>query len=155
EKLQILGDKYSVPEENRYNYKEYQDCLDSGLIDAVFIAVPNSLHHRYAVQAAKAGIHILCEKPLTSSLEEAEEIISVCQKQDVKLMTAYRLHFEETNMSIVELIKEGKIGEPRIFSSVFCMQVKEGDVRLKPELGGGVAWDIGIYCINAARYLFR
>jgi glucose-fructose oxidoreductase len=70
-------------------------------------------------------------------------------------MTAYRLHFEQANMKAVEIVKSGKLGELRAFNSVFSMQVKAGDIRLQKELGGGTLYDIGIYCINAARYLFR
>ena len=70
-------------------------------------------------------------------------------------MIAYRLHFEEANLRAVELVQSGKLGEPRVFDSVFTMQVKPGNLRLQKEKGGGTLYDIGIYCINAARYLFR
>jgi glucose-fructose oxidoreductase len=70
-------------------------------------------------------------------------------------MIAYRLHFEKANLSTIQLVQSGKIGEPRLFNSVFTMDVREGDIRLRQETGGGTLYDIGIYCINAARYLFR
>jgi glucose-fructose oxidoreductase len=70
-------------------------------------------------------------------------------------MTAYRLHFEPANLRAVELARRGRLGEVRLFSSTFCMQVREDNVRLERELGGGPLLDLGIYCINAARYLFR
>jgi predicted dehydrogenase len=73
----------------------------------------------------------------------------------VKLMIAYRLHFEAANLKAVEIVESGKLGNPRIFSSIFTMQVKEGNIRLKRDLGGGTLYDIGIYCINASRYLYR
>jgi predicted dehydrogenase len=69
-------------------------------------------------------------------------------------MTAYRLHFDRANLEAIELIRSGKLGEPRIFESLFSMQVRDGNIRLKKDLGGGTLYDIGIYCINAARYLF-
>ena len=82
-------------------------------------------------------------------------MIAACEKNRVKLMIAYRLHFEPANLSAVELVSSGKIGEPRVFNSTFTQQVKEGDIRLQSKLGGGTLYDIGIYCINAARYLFQ
>lgn len=130
-------------------------CLRSGGIDAVYIALPNNLHADYCVRAAGAGIHVLCEKPLAVTEDECQDIIKSCAENRVKLMTAYRLHFERANLKAVEMIRSGKIGEPRIFNSVFTMQVSSGNIRTKHQYAGGTLYDIGIYCINAARYLFR
>jgi glucose-fructose oxidoreductase len=137
-----------------FTYKEYEACLHSGELDAVYIALPNSQHRDFAVRAAKAGVHVLCEKPLALDEEECHEIIQACAEHHVKLMTAYRLHFERANLEAIRLLRQGVIGEPRIFNSLFTMQVKEGNIRLQKKLGGGPLYDIGIYCINAARYLF-
>jgi predicted dehydrogenase len=152
-KLEKLSKKYKVP--STYSYQEYEDCLTSGEIDAVYIALPNSMHRDYTVRACKAGIHVLCEKPLAVTESECEEMIRAASESGVKLMTAYRLHFEKANMTAVEIAGSGRIGELRAFNSVFTMQVKEGDIRLQKDLGGGTLYDIGIYCINAARYLFQ
>lgn len=152
-KREKLSKKYKVP--STYSYEEFDDCLNSGEIDAVYIALPNSMHSDYTVRACRAGIHVLCEKPLAVSESECEEMIKAAAENDVKLMTAYRLHFEQANMQAVEIVKAGKLGKVRAFSSVFTMQVKEGDIRLQKDLGGGTLYDIGVYCINAARYIFR
>ncbi len=82
-------------------------------------------------------------------------MIRAAQKHKIKLMIAYRLHFEEANLRAIEIVKAGKLGEPRIFSSVFGLQVKEGNIRTQADLGGGTLYDLGIYCINAARNLFQ
>ncbi|HUR29542.1 MAG TPA: Gfo/Idh/MocA family oxidoreductase [Planctomycetota bacterium] len=149
-----LARKYKV--EKTYDYEGFDDCLHSGEIDAVFLALPNSLHGEYAVRAANAGIHVLCEKPLAVSSDECEEIIQAAATNNVKLMVAYRLHFEASNLHAIEIVQGGKLGEPRSFDSVFTMQVRDLDnIRLQREMGGGVLHDIGIYCINAARYLFQ
>jgi predicted dehydrogenase len=153
EKLARLGKKYAVAK--TYSYQHYGECLNSGAIDAVYIALPNSLHCEYAVRAARAGIHVLCEKPMAVTERECEKMLRAARGNDVKMMVAYRLHFEETNLKAIEAVNSGKIGEPRIFNSVFTMQVVPGDIRLRKETGGGTLYDIGIYCINAARYLFR
>ena len=153
EKLKKLGRKYGV--KNLRGYEAYDELLAGGEIDAVYIALPNNLHRDYTVRAARAGVHVLCEKPMAVTEKECEQMIRAAEQGNVKLMIAYRLHFEEANLKAVELVKAGKLGEPRIFNSTFTMQVKEGNVRLQKELGGGSLYDIGVYCINAARYLFQ
>ena len=152
QKLKELAKKYKV--QHCYDYEEYDACLRSGEIDAVYIALPNNMHLDFTVRAAKAGIHVLCEKPLAIDERECRKMIEVCRRHHVKLMAAYRLHFEKSNLAAIEIIKSGKIGEPRYFLSTFSQQVKEG-VRTRKKAGGGSLYDIGIYCINAARYLFQ
>jgi predicted dehydrogenase len=138
-----------------FSYEEYDDLLSSGIIDAVYIALPNHLHCDYTIRAASAGIHILCEKPMAVTEHECEAMIQAAQQHNVKLMIAYRLHLEEANLQAVETIKSGQIGEPRIFNSLFTQQTVAGNIRVEKELGGGTLDDVGIYCINAARYLFQ
>ncbi len=153
QKLQVLGKKYGVS--HLYSYDQYEECLRSGEIDAVYIALPNNMHRDYTVRAAEAGVHVLCEKPMAVTEEECQGMIDACEQHHVKLMIAYRLHFETANLEAIEIIRSGKIGVPRFFISSFTQQVKSGDIRLTPELGGGSVYDMGVYCINAARYLFR
>ncbi|HEY1170121.1 MAG TPA: Gfo/Idh/MocA family oxidoreductase [Verrucomicrobiae bacterium] len=153
EKLRKLGRHLGVT--NVCDYEGYDNLLASGQIDAVYIALPNSLHRDYVLRAAKAKIHVLCEKPLGTSEAECRKMIDACAKANVRLMTAYRLHFERANMEAVEIVQSGKLGEPRFFQSLFSMQTEPGNIRLKRDLGGGPLYDIGIYCINAARYIFR
>jgi predicted dehydrogenase len=153
EKLEKLGRKYKVAA--RYSYDEYQDCLRSGEVDAVYIALPNHLHREYTERAARAGVHVLCEKPMAVTEEDCLAMIRAAEENEVKLMVAYRLHFEEANLKAIDLVQSGRLGDPRLFHSVFTMQVEEGDIRLNPrELGGGPLYDIGVYCINAVRNLF-
>lgn len=153
EKARELGDKYNVTE--TLNYDRYDEFLRSGKIDAVYITVPNHLHKDYTVRAAQAGIHVLCEKPMANTVAECEETIRACEENNVKLMIAYRLHFEPANLHAVEVAQSGELGDLRIFSSVFSQQVPEGNVRLKKAAGGGPLMDMGVYPINASRYLFR
>src|SRR5688572_24902428 len=151
-KQQRLGRRHRAP---TYTCKEYEPLLRSGAVDAVYIALPNSMHRDFTVRAARCGIHVLCEKPLAVTEKDCQDMIDACAKNNVKLMTAYRLHFERANLDAVEIVQSGRLGEPRIFNSVFGYQVKAGNIRTQKKLGGGAAFDIGIYCINAARYLFR
>ncbi len=152
-KLKHLGRQYGVS--HQASYAEYEKCLKEGAIDAVYIALPNSLHCDFAVRAARAGVHVLCEKPMAVTEQECRNMIHAAEKTGVRLMVAYRLHFDEANMSTVELAQSGKLGDLRLFSSIFTMQVRPGDIRVKATLGGGSLYDIGVYCINAARYVFQ
>jgi predicted dehydrogenase len=153
EKLEKLGRKYKVKTHCRY--ANYDECLASGEVDAVYIALPNHLHREYTERAARAGVHVLCEKPMAPTEDDCLAMLRAAEEKKVKLMVAYRLHFEEANLKAIDLVQGGKIGDPRLFDSVFTMTVKEGDIRLNPrEQGGGPLYDIGIYCINAVRNLF-
>jgi glucose-fructose oxidoreductase len=152
-KRKELSARYGVAK--TCSYDEYDALLKSGDIDAVYIALPNSMHCEYAVRAAQAGLHVLVEKPMAVTEEECERMARAARDARVRLMVAYRLHFERANLEAIEVARSGRIGEPRLFSSTFSMTVVPGNIRVKRALGGGVLYDIGIYCINAARGLFR
>jgi len=152
-----------VAKENRlsqdatFSYDQYDACLQSGEVDAVYIGLPNHLHCDYTVRAAKAGVHVLCEKPMAVDEKECKRMIAACRRARVKLMIAYRLHFEEANLEALKIARSKKLGDLRIFTSAFSQQVVPGNVRLtEPESrGGGSLYDMGVYCLNAARYLFQ
>lgn len=152
EKLETLADRYQA---RAYSYDEYQRCLQSGEVDAVYVATPNDLHRVYTVEAAHAGVHVLCEKPMAVTRDECDDMIQACEQNNVKLMIAYRLHFEAANLSAIDVAQSGRLGELRSFHSIFGMQVRPGNVRTKAAKGGGSVYDIGVYCINAARYIFQ
>ena len=153
EKRDKLAKKYRL--EHSYSYEEYDRALSQ--VDAVYLAVPNHLHREYAVQAANAGVHVLCEKPMAVTEEECRAMIDAAEENQVKLMIAYRLHFEAGNLEAIKLAQSGKLGNLRIFTSEFAQQVVEDNVRVTETIaqGGGPLYDMGVYCINAARYLFR
>jgi glucose-fructose oxidoreductase len=154
EKLQKLGRKYGV--KHQYSYDDYERGLEEAEVDAVYIGLPNHMHAEYTIRAAKAGVHVLCEKPMAVTEAECERMIKACRDNDVKLMIAYRLHLEPANLRAVELIKQGKLGDVRCFVSTNTMDVEPGNIRLDPvDMGGGPIYDIGVYCINAARYLLQ
>jgi predicted dehydrogenase len=148
-KLNVLGRRYRI--ERLCSYAEADSLFRSGEIDAVYIALPNDQHREWAVRAAKAGLHVLCEKPMAVTARECEAMIRAAALARVKLMIAYRLHFEAANLHAAQLARGGQLGDLRFFSSDFFMQVRENNIRLKKLKGGGPLYDIGIYCINAAR----
>ena len=150
-KRREISKRYGL--EYAFAYDQFEECL--GLVDAVYIALPNSMHAEYTIRAAKAGVHVLCEKPMAVTVGECRQMIAACRKADVKLMVAYRLHFETLNLAAMDLARTGRLGELKYFTSSFSMTVRRGDIRTRREYGGGTLYDIGVYCINAARHLFR
>lgn len=151
-KLNALGRRYGV--KRLCGYEDVDELFSSGEIDAVYVALPNHMHKEYTVRAARAGLHVLCEKPMAVTARDCETMIRAAKAAKVKLMIAYRLHFERVNLEAAQLARSGQLGDMRFFSSDFSMQVSSDNIRLKHEMGGGPLYDIGIYCINAARYCF-
>lgn len=147
-----LSKEYDV--EYAFDYADYKRLLYSGLVDAVYISLPNNMHASFTVEALQAGVHVLCEKPLAMNVEDAKVMSQVSEITGSKLMTAYRLHFQRANLMALETARSGQLGDVRFFNSVFSMRVKEGNVRTDPIKGGGPLYDIGIYCINAVRNFF-
>jgi predicted dehydrogenase len=154
-KLSKMGRQYGIGKDRLYSYDQYDECLKDG-VDAVYIVLPNHLHRGFAVRAAKGGIHVLCEKPMAVSSEDCRQMIAAASKNKCKLMIAYRLHFEKANLEAVKIARSGKLGDLRFFGSQFAQQVVPGNVRITQPVakGGGPTYDMGVYCINAARYLF-
>ncbi len=145
-----LAERYGVA--HTYTYDQYDECLQSGAVDAVYLALPNHLHREYAERAARAGVHVLCEKPLADAAEDGRAMIDACAEAGVELMVAYRLHLHESLLTAIDLARSGRLGEPRLFTSLFVEPIPVGDVRLSK--GGGPMEYIGVYCLNAARHLF-
>jgi len=136
EKLRKLGRKYGVS--HLFGYEDFEKGLREAEVDAVYIALPNDMHRAYTERAASAGVHVLCEKPMAPSAADCEAMIRATQAAGVRLMIAYRLHFQKGNLKAVEIVKSGRLGQPRFFSSDFSMQVKDKDnIRLQRERGGG------------------
>jgi predicted dehydrogenase len=153
EKRRQLVKKYR--KSRSYSYDEYEECIRSPDVDAVYIALPNHLHCDYTVRAAQAGKHILCEKPMAVTAADCQKMIDAARANNVQLMIAYRLHFEKANLKAIEMAQSGELGDVRFFNSSFSMQVRENNVRSEGDKGGGTLYDIGIYCVNTARAVFR
>jgi predicted dehydrogenase len=137
------------------SYDDFENVLREAAADATYIAVPNTLHREFTERSAAARVHVLCEKPMATTAEDCQAMIAATDQAGVKLMIAYRLHFEQANLTAVELVRSGRIGEPRIFDATLTQEVRSGDIRTRSETGGGALFDLGPYCVNAARYLFR
>src|SRR6188768_3339141 len=147
--------KYGIPEKNCYNYENYDDIKNNPDIDAVYIITPNALHKDAAIRVAKAGKHVICEKPMSINAKDGEQMIAACKKANVKLLVGYRLHFEPKTLEIIRMRKEGEFGKVLFFQGLSGFRIGDPTQwRLKKELaGGGSMMDIGIYSINGARYM--
>jgi predicted dehydrogenase len=137
-----------------YAYEQFDAMARSGTVDAVYIATPNSSHAMYAERAAKHRLHILVEKPLARTAAEAESAVAAANEAGVNLVTAYRLHNDPGTIKVVEMIRDGALGDPRYFWSAFCFQIAAGNHRLRKDHWGGPLQDLGVYCVNAARHVF-
>jgi predicted dehydrogenase len=153
EKRAELTKRYDIAHSG--DYAEFEAVLERAQADAVYIALPNSQHREYTERAARAGAHVLCEKPMAEKVADCEAMIQACRDHEVRLMIAYRLHFEEATLKAIEIAQSGKLGQLRMFTSIFSQQVREGDIRTQSALVGGAIYDMGVYPINAVRNLFR
>jgi predicted dehydrogenase len=146
--------QYGVPEKNIYDYTNFDEIANNPDIDAVYIALPNSMHAEYTIRAAKAKKHVLCEKPMATSVEDSRAMIKACRDADRKLMIAYRCQYEPTNLRAIQLIRDGKLGTVQAIESSNGFNITPGEWRLNRKLaGGGPLMDVGIYSLNACRYL--
>jgi predicted dehydrogenase len=149
-----IAEQYGVPKTSIYNYENMDEMRSNKSIDAVYIGLPNGMHAEYTIRSAKAGKHVLCEKPMCVSVAEAEAMIEAAKTAHVKLMIAYRCHYETTNLRAVKLIRDGAIGQVQSIQSAFGFSCDPKDWRMQKSLaGGGPLMDVGIYCLNASRYL--
>ena len=154
EKGEKAASEYGFSEKNIYSYENFDDIRDNKEIDAVYIGLPNSMHAEYTIRAAKAGKHVLCEKPMATSVKDCEAMIAACKAANVKLFIAYRCHYEPVNRKAMELIRSGRIGKIEAIESANGFDIHPGEWRLDPKLaGGGPLMDVGVYSLNACRYL--
>ena len=158
DKAKRIAAEYGVDAKNIYNYQNYDSIKDNPAVDVIYIVLPNSLHAEYTVRGAQAGKHIMCEKPMATSVEDCQKMIDACRQAGKKLMIGYRAQYEAHNLKAIELIREGKIGKLKLITSDHGRPLKpdqpEDKWRAEKELaGGGSLMDIGIYSLQATRYL--
>lgn len=132
----------------------YEALVEDATIDAVYIPLPNSMHHEWTVRAIQAGKHVLCEKPLAVSSEECENLASEAARAHVVAMEAFMYRFHPRMERISQLIAAGAIGDIRSLYSAFTFRLtKSNNIRWMPEFGGGSLMDVGCYCVNVSRTL--
>ncbi len=154
-KIKNWQEKYQIPEKNCYNYQDFDKLIDNKDIDAVYVITPNALHKDQVIRVAKAGKHVICEKPMSVNAADAKEMVDACNKANVKLLIGYRMHFEPKTLEIIRMRNEGEFGKVLFFQGLTGFKIGDpSQWRMKKELsGGGAMMDIGIYSVNGARYM--
>jgi predicted dehydrogenase len=148
-KAQLIAQQFNAA---AYHYDELRQCLQRDDVNVLYITLPNALHCDYAVEAARARVHVLCEPPMAVTADECRRMIRTCQTNRVKLMLAYRLHFRPAVLRALSLVRTGHIGMPKTFSSDLTSRVGTPDSSwLQRRLGGGTVYHLGVECIHAAR----
>ncbi len=140
-----------------YTYDDYDLCLSHPEVQAVFIATPNGTHAEYTVRAAAAGKHVLCEKPMATTVDECQRMIKACRASDVRLMIAYCKYFEPASVALKKLVTSGRLGRPKVIHSAFTIYLPPGKAPAwhydRKMAGGGSLVDVGVYCVNTIRWL--
>ena len=154
-KADAWADEHGIPIGSIYHYDDMHQLAEDPDIDVVYVVTPNALHHRHTLAAARAGKHVLIEKPMAISVGECEEMIQVGRQEGVKLAIAYRLQFEPHHLECMRLSRERVFGEIKTVEAGLAFRIGDPDQwRLRAELaGGGALMDVGIYALQACRYL--
>jgi predicted dehydrogenase len=154
DKAERIAAQYGVPTGSIYSYEDFDRIGSNGAVDAVYVALPNSMHAEYTIRAAKAGKHVLCEKPMDINSAQCVRMIDACRGAHVKLMIAYRLHYEPTHLKALEIIRSGKLGLIQSLDANHGSNIRGGEWRITKALGGGgPMFDHGVYALNTFRWL--
>lgn len=155
EKEDVWAKKYNIKKENIYNYTNFDEIVNNDDIDIVYIVLPNSMHAEFTIRAAKAGKHVICEKPMATSVEDCQKMIDSCNKANVKLSIGYRLHFDPINGYLMELGQNKAFGNMDVEAGFAVVKKDPKEWRLQKSLaGGGPLMDLGIYALQAVIYMF-
>ncbi|ADW70418.1 Gfo/Idh/MocA family protein [Granulicella tundricola] len=150
-----IAAQYGIKESSVYDYTTYDQLARNPDVQVIYIVLPNSMHADFTVRGARAGKHILCEKPMATTAKDCERMIAACEQAKVKLMIAYRSQYEPNDLALIKMIRAGKLGKLRQY--IATNSQNQGDPtqwRQKKALaGGGCMPDVGVYCLNAARFL--
>jgi predicted dehydrogenase len=152
-KMKKLRKKFDIPKRNIYTYENFDSIKDNPEIDIIYIILPNSMHAEYVIRAARAGKHVICEKPMAITVEECDRMIDACRDAGKMLSIGYRLHFEPYNQEMMRIGKEQPFGNITKLVAQHGMGKVKGWRIDKKLAGGGPLMDLGIYCVQACRYI--
>jgi D-xylose 1-dehydrogenase (NADP+, D-xylono-1,5-lactone-forming) len=156
EKAQTYAKTWKIPKA----FGSYQEMLDSGKIDAVYISLPNHLHAEWSINALQAGVHVLCEKPIATSLQEVDAMVSAQKESGMVLAEAFMYHHHPQTKIVKQWVQSGKLGQILFVRGTFDYSLsiqnrapETLNIRLVPEWGGGCLWDVGVYPISFAQFV--
>ncbi len=157
EKATAWKKKYNLQDKNIYDYDNFDEIANNEDIDLVYVVLPNGMHKEFTIRAAKAGKHVIVEKPMANTVEECREMIAACKKAGVQLALGYRLHYEPNHLEIMRLGQEKVFGQVRLMEASLGFNmtgIDPGDWHLNKKLsGGGPLMNLGVYCIQSNRYV--
>ena len=154
DKAKQTAEAYGVDQSKGiYTYDDFDRIAENKDVQVVYNCLPDHLHAEFTIRAAKAGKHVLVEKPMARSVKECEQMIAACREAKVKLMVAYRLRYEPFNRTAIEMLRKKELGEIKLIDASNVQNVSAPNIRLSKETGTGPIGDVGVYCINACRYL--
>lgn len=153
DKVEKWQKKYNLTDGNVYNYQNFESIKDNPQIDIVYVVLPNAMHAEFVIRAARAGKHVICEKPMAVTVEECDKMIAACKEARVLLSIGYRLHFEPHNKEMMQIGQQKRYGEIKSLQAEHGMSDTEGWRIEKTLAGGGALMDVGIYCVQACRYV--
>jgi glucose-fructose oxidoreductase len=154
EKAKKFGEQYQIDPKSIYSYENFDQIKDNSDIDVVYVVLPNSMHAEYTVRAANAGKHVMCEKPMAVTVEECQQMIDACKKNNRKLSIGYRLRYEPYNMKAIEIVQQKTYGPLRVIESNHSFVIGQNEWRTDFKMsGGGPVMDVGIYSLNFSRYV--
>ena len=149
---QVFADENNIP----VAYGSYEDLLADTNIDAIYISLPNSMHHEWSLKCADAGKPTLCEKPLASNAQEAQQMVDAFKAKNLLFAEAFMYRFHPQNQRAQQMVQDGAIGEPHIMDASFSFRINPGNednIRLSKVLAGGALMDVGCYCVNCMRFI--
>lgn len=155
DKAQKVALQYGINQKSIYNYQNFDDIKDNPEVEVIYIVLPNGMHEEFTIRGAKAGKHILCEKPMSVSSASAERMIAACKKADRKLMIAYRIQYEPNSRQVMKWARNQQFGKVRVIDAFNAQNIGDPEQwRLKKSLsGGGSLPDIGLYNLNTCRFV--
>jgi predicted dehydrogenase len=155
DKLTSVAAQYGIAKESCYSYADFSRIRSNAAVQVVYVVLPNALHREAVVRAAEAGKHVLCEKPMAVSAEEARAMIEACRRAGRKLMIAYRCQYEANNRELIRRARSGELGDIQFIDAVNTQN--QGNPaqwrQIKHLSGGGALPDVGLYCLNSTRAL--
>ena len=150
EKADVFAKTWEIP----HYHSSYEALLADSEIEVIYNCLPNSMHAEWSIKAMQSGKHVLCEKPLTTSIREMDEVISLSRKTGMVITEAFMYRHHPQTLLVKQLVDQGDIGNLQLIHGSFCYtKTRSNDVRFDPALGGGSLWDVGCYPISFARYI--
>jgi D-xylose 1-dehydrogenase (NADP+, D-xylono-1,5-lactone-forming) len=151
---QDKASKYAAQWGIPHFFSSYDALLSDPLINVVYISLPNSLHAEWSIKALQMGKHVLCEKPITTSLKELDAVIAAADATGMVISEAFMYRHHPQTLVVKEILDDGQIGSLQLINGSFCYtNSRPHDVRFDPSLGGGALWDVGCYPVSYSRFL--